>query len=493
MTQLFYTTGQAAKLLGITTHAVRRLAAAGLLKAEPTSGGHLRIPIPEAERLKREGIPLIPQIVQSGAYQTREHDHPRSARDMSAGYAQPVDSDLVRESFDEITIAENALRRRKIDLDSLSLEDQFREHDDWSRSREIDRGVAEAKERAAAEAARVRQQWEHRWHQYALRRFPDDAPATTKLELPGRVSAVLKTMEPNVPEYVTRNLLGAVIAECTEPWRKQQQLEKAIQSAVDKLPRAAKGLELTTWQTRAIARARAAIEKLGGLATLREIEAVACEATEPIIREFEYREICDRIVRMSHVNGAMADELKEGRELVQRAFLALPIGTSIRQLEMARDEALRPLFDRIANRMDQEVRQAVVCSIIFPWDFPPNQKGAVVQAIHKKLEEVPTGTPRRVLEELRQHVLQPFLNSHSRHKKKKQLIESSLGEIFPYLLKLKSERRYDGGEFTTERNLRPVISKVLERELTGDESPDGIAKRIKVLVRHLLGTPGSRR
>ena len=54
-----YRSGQAAKLLGVSAHVLRRLAEAGLVEAKFT-GSQWLFPAEEIERLLREGLPPLP-------------------------------------------------------------------------------------------------------------------------------------------------------------------------------------------------------------------------------------------------------------------------------------------------------------------------------------------------------------------------------------------------------------------------------------------------
>ena len=56
-----YRSGQAAKILGVSAHALRRLAEAGLVDAECT-GSQWRFPVEEIQRLQREGLPPLPAM-----------------------------------------------------------------------------------------------------------------------------------------------------------------------------------------------------------------------------------------------------------------------------------------------------------------------------------------------------------------------------------------------------------------------------------------------
>src|SRR5580658_6717552 len=61
MQDLFFSTGQAARQLGITLATVRVLCENRLIATETTPGGHLRVYASEVERLKRDGLPPIPR------------------------------------------------------------------------------------------------------------------------------------------------------------------------------------------------------------------------------------------------------------------------------------------------------------------------------------------------------------------------------------------------------------------------------------------------
>ena len=61
MNGLYLPTGKAARTLGVTADAIRRLCEAGAIQAETTPGGQWRIPAEEVERLKEEGMPPVPK------------------------------------------------------------------------------------------------------------------------------------------------------------------------------------------------------------------------------------------------------------------------------------------------------------------------------------------------------------------------------------------------------------------------------------------------
>jgi excisionase family DNA binding protein len=486
MYQLFYTTGQAAKVLGVTQHIVRRLAGAGLLKAEASGGGHLRIPGNEIDRLKREGIPPLPQIQKRDDHEDSffESVASRPVRDI-----RPADSEAVRGSFDDVTIAENSLKKRKIEFEAVELQDRFEAHDELDRKHQSERERAAEVMKAAADAIQKRQRWEHEWEEYAIRQLPSDVSASARLGLPDHVSEALQKTDPEHSQFFVQQLVDAAIEKCIAPWRRAQQVQKAIEKAVDQLPSGAKSLfNPTQWQVRAKHAARARVRELGDDATIGEVEVFARQAIEPIIQEFEHQKACKQIVSGLHISGGTSVDQEEGKELVREALLHLPVGASARQMENARDEALKPLNGRIALRQDQELRQSVISTpTLFPWDFSKQSKEAFVEAIQRKFTEVPAHTPRAVLEGLRQQILQLFLDAHTRHKKKQQLIDGGLREIYRYLRELDSKGLYEGPASTTESKLKEPIRRRLENRLTGNESGADVDKKVRLFVRNELG------
>ena len=61
MHETYYRTGQAAKQLGVSSYHIRRLCETGTIDAEITDGQQWKIPAAEIARLKKEGVPPIPQ------------------------------------------------------------------------------------------------------------------------------------------------------------------------------------------------------------------------------------------------------------------------------------------------------------------------------------------------------------------------------------------------------------------------------------------------
>src|SRR5262249_42722550 len=123
---LFYSTGQAARELGITQARVRDLCRNGTIRAEMTDGGQFRIPREVLDKLKREGVPTAPRPMPNGGEAVTVVPAP-VRRSHPALLAEP--SDEVIDSAEEVVCLENELK-------SLGLRRQREEQLDWFRERE---------------------------------------------------------------------------------------------------------------------------------------------------------------------------------------------------------------------------------------------------------------------------------------------------------------------------------------------------------------------
>jgi hypothetical protein len=61
--QNFYRVGQVGKQLGLSSYKIRRLAESGLIPDAEFSGSQWHIPVAAVERMKKEGVPPLPKVV----------------------------------------------------------------------------------------------------------------------------------------------------------------------------------------------------------------------------------------------------------------------------------------------------------------------------------------------------------------------------------------------------------------------------------------------
>jgi hypothetical protein len=485
MAELFYRIGQAAERLGASKHTLRRLWRAGLLQGTTTESGRLMIPGSEITRLEQDGIPPLPQEMEDEDALTDEPD----SQDLIDTEVQS--SDAVRQSFDDVTITKNRVQKRKLDLEGEEVEDHFRAREIRANEERIAKEASDRERRSRTEAQRRQQDWEQKWHQYAIEyvtRRVSGVPADVKLEIPVHVGKVLQRMNPGQPSHVVQALVDAAIAQALKPWQLRRDIAKVVEKAVEQLPFGARSFSTPTkWQIRATNAAYQTIGQLHASASWAEIEAIARDAVEPIGQEFEHQEACDLMARRLCVNGATYHEQLEAKEFVKTALLKLPAGTPTSEMQRVIEATLAPLAHRIALREDQELRKRVTFWASFPWGFPEGDKENALQAVRQAFEQLPAGTPQRALEDQRDKAIEPFLVRHKKRELKKKLIESGLDEIFPYLLKLEQDWEFDKGTWALKDEVKNPIQQQLEKELTGDESAEDVAKRVRRLVRRELG------
>jgi excisionase family DNA binding protein len=338
----YYRSGQAAKQLGISSYHVRRLCEAGEIAAEITDGNQWRIPVTEIRRLETEGVPPVPQEL---------NDDPADQQ------ATPLDRGRGRdrvEAAPEVTAAANAVRiaasqveRRRLERDAEEVEDWFRERT----RRETAQAAEELRRREAEQSQQVRRERIAGWTRYALNAIPFGFPREAELDVHTVVSGILGRLDLATDETTIKRLISAAIEKALVPWRRVQDRQKAIESAVNQLPFEVKYLpEFAALKSRAAEAATAAVAKLGEDAGVNDLELGATSAVQPMIREYEHKAACNRAVTELYLPGATSEELEQGKKRVKRALFTLGCDTSQKHIDRAKRDALAPLEAKIAHR-----------------------------------------------------------------------------------------------------------------------------------------------
>jgi excisionase family DNA binding protein len=348
MQPLFYSTGQVARQLGTTLAAVRVLCENRVIAAETTPGGHWRVPASEVERLKRDGLPPIPRPLPTesappaGNGTAGRHGHPEFPAD------EP--SDEVVFAADQVSITRSMLERRKIERD-------IEETEDWFRDRQRQQAAAEAADRQRTEAKQAEQRrllWVQQWTQYALNSVPYDARREVEMEVHTTVQEALSVLQPSQPEAITRRLVDAAVHRALGPWTRKQEIERALKAGLNRLPGDVQfRVEYAPLKQRAWDAAVAAIGRLREEANYNEMETAAVQAVQPMTREYEHQQACQRIVRRVYIFDATREEDEAAKEAVRKALAALPIGAAATQLEKAEETALTPHKAAVATRKEK--------------------------------------------------------------------------------------------------------------------------------------------
>jgi excisionase family DNA binding protein len=493
----YYRTGQAAKVLGLSSYQLRRLAECGLIDADFT-GNQWRISSREVERLHKEGVPEVPAGVDA---EQAPEPRPRLAAN---GFLAPPSNAAVS-AVEDVHIAENLLKKRRVELDLLELEDKFQE-----------REIAEAErhaERERAERARLeeddRTDWLRRAEESGLRRIHPDVPAQMRLTALEAVRTRLEPLTPIPSPQVTAEIINAALELALGPWIRLGDMAAVAAEIREKLP----------WEFRdspevRTAAVEAAVSAMNDLltgnihATLRDLKAAATAPVQAVVSTFRHEHRCRKLLNdhwWLRLPDGTAEEQAQAKAAVETALLQQPFTKSDRDMEKARNSALAPFHAAVAQaraeqqtqqqadarqRQDRVNREAVLRST--SWKFPygmPQEENALAAA-REAIEGLPEYTSVRDLEAARDRAIKPYFEKHAERKRKEDQITSGLHEVFPYLLKLEAENRLGSKRaYTLKCELEPKIRKQLEAEMKGQEPPEHVTKLVRRIVREALGVP----
>lgn len=486
---MYYSTGQAARELGVTQGRIRALCESEVIESTSTPGGQLRIPKAEVERLRREGLPVIPRPL------PRSEDGPSAPRrrrsrngDEVALLAAP--SEAIIESAEEVAFLENEVRALDLKQQKEERLDFFREREDRKFTRQTEREEVERLRQDQADADSRRQRWLDKWIEFGLNSVPRDAPRQYQTEVHSAVEGVLERGKPTQPDSTTRQLVEAAVARALAGWHRQKTVSEVIREACEAYDVAWEMKSNSQWKARMLAAAGDAVAKLREGAGSVELKATAQSALVPLVREFEIvrarQEVIDGV--RAQLPGATTEECEEGKEEVRGALSKLPLGTSRRELERTRATVLEPIRTVIAARQDQQMRTAVLQHIEFRFiGWSGSLQRQAISEIRQRFDRTPLGTARAELERTREHVIERYRRDHEKQERRTRLIEFGVRQILPYLNKMVVDGwELDDTAYIVARDLERPIREVLAQELEGNEAEDRVSSLVRALVRDEL-------
>jgi hypothetical protein len=437
---LYFTTGQAAQQLNASQAQIRALCESGAVEVETTPGGQYRIPAGELARLRRDGLPPLarplPDASKPTAGNGRSH---RSSLELLADPSRELVS-----AVEEVTITERQLEKRKLEHALEEEEDWFRTRADQQAQREGEQGEAERRRKEAEDAARLREERDNDWLQYAMQMVPHGARAQVEQEIHEEVQITLDKIRLAEPLNVVQRVVDASIARVLKPWRRSQDISEAIEDARRTLPSAMRysSLEPTAWESQACRAAAKALEDVRSDAPYDEIRAVAREAVMAVIAAFE--------------------------------------------LDRAEQRAKREAEERSKQDRDQRARLLQYPWLRLPYDMPAEQEKAAVLASQKAFAALPEGTSEPDLKTARDRVVKPFLDAHAQRKRKETLIAAGMQQVLPSIQRLEEQWEFEKTAWTLSQEISEPIRRDLEQVLTGDEGTEELEKRVRRLVRRQL-------
>jgi len=365
-----YRTGQLARVLGVSSYQIRRLAEAGLIEAE-YSGKQWRIPARELERLQKEGVPEIP--ANTGATQSPPPRPKSTSASPAPGLvAAPSDDVVAAHEQADITAQQVEIRRNR--LERLKMKREMYQVGDYFRKRrlereaeraaedqaELERAEAERRREAQAERESRRREWCESWQRYALGLIPWEAQNQVEGQVYAAVAQVLGELEPRHDAGITQRLVDSAVERALAPWRSSKETQKAIERAIYALPWDIQyNSAYARFKHRAFQAATDAINQLPESAGYSARETATLQATQGIVTEYNHREQCDAVLEdlWRQLRSSTPAELKRAEEDVGAALSKLPVGTSEQAMKDARDKALQPVLETITMRLAERQQQ----------------------------------------------------------------------------------------------------------------------------------------
>lgn len=224
------------------------------------------------------------------------------------------------------------------------------------RNRKRQAEVAAERERARQiQIQHHRREWRDTWLAYALNSTPWRTPKEAENQIYAAVELALSRLDPDQPASLVKRLIGAAVQEALAPWRRAEKKEDALKSGLEQIPWAVKyNQEFADLRQRARSLVAESVDRLRPDATDWEVNESAKQAVEPVIREYEHRKSCQKLLSFISLPGATPEEFEDAREAVKMALSTLRIGSTQREMKKARDTALAPFQTMIAERDEHQ-------------------------------------------------------------------------------------------------------------------------------------------
>jgi hypothetical protein len=514
--QIMYRMGQAAKDLGVSTYRLRRLCETGVVNAEFTASRQWEIPAAEIERLKQEGVPSAPRIVDSEAEASSPPNGKERATSTLLANPSPELVYAAEESemsSRQLATAKNKLEENKVLWEQTEIEDRFadrqrrlREQEEAENRRYEEELESEARRRHKEEAAAQRQKFFSEWLEYALKKKPYGAPNEIELDIHSEVLAALAKVDVNEKTFVVRRLVDAATERGLRTWKADEAKRAVINEAIAQAPYEMRWHDL--WKLRTRKAASDALKDLGSSMTQDEMTPVARTALQPLIQEFEHARKIEQAVNSVRINGATYDELSEAQEVVREALSDLPNNAGNRQITESKEAALAPLAARVTERVareDAEHRREQVLSGMswrLPSQISDDDKESAIAEIKEALDDLPADASQREMEKARDEIVESYRGAYEKKarraqektaqaRKKTDLVKFGLAQIRPYAEKMLRKFDYGRGEsvWSIESRVKTEVREVLQQELSGEESESEVAQIVRQVM---LGFEGCR-
>jgi excisionase family DNA binding protein len=358
MNEGLYRTGQAARILNVSAHHIRRLCEAGLIPgAQMTDGNRWRLPANQVDRLKTDGIPPIPQIERAASVSPAHAPAslgPRKPEPAGIGFIDDepaiAPDPAVLEESSKLAIAHRRLQRRRLELETENVEESFREKEK-RRATELEiQRQREAEERQRAN----RKRWTDQWLKFGLDNLPPGVSGACELAVYTEVESTLKLLSPEQSSEVVRQLVLASVRKAIAPHLRKEEQQRAINAALSRL--SAKVTSSPAWNDRARRAASEAVRKVGDSAAQDDLVAAVAAAVNAVsvecIHQSQIAEVVDDWGWPEYFN-ATDEDRDEAKRLARVALADVALGANRWELSRIRDKAVAPVVAKIRARKDR--------------------------------------------------------------------------------------------------------------------------------------------
>jgi excisionase family DNA binding protein len=359
---VFFTTGQVANELKVSSQTIRNLCSGGQIQAERSAGGHFRIPASELERLKAlDSLPATARATISGSASRQAKSN--SPQLLAAPSPRAIElAEQAYTSDRELVTDLNKLHRMKIQKETTELEDYFDDREQTRLEKEFaedqrwrDQHEKQREQRLNEWRAQERERFTSKWIAYTLAQRSPGIPEFPLLVLDD-VRSTLNKLDPATSEPVVQALVDAAIARSLQPLRAAQRWRetkhRALQRAFSSLPAAMQ------WDSACEVRVRLAarqpLDKAPENTTLDELTEMVERELRPLVEEHEHNERIRKAMTFVSLPAANTADREDAQEAIRSALFALPVGVGDRQIQQAKQNALEQIQQRIAARIQKE-------------------------------------------------------------------------------------------------------------------------------------------
>jgi hypothetical protein len=511
----FYRCGQVAKELGTSSYKIRRLAESGLIPDAEFSGSQWHIPVAAVERMKRDGLPPLPKVVDTDDAGTSPTANPKE-RTPTTLLAEPspemiTAAERAEISGRELTVAKNRLEHKRVGREETEIDDFYadrkkRQQDEEERQYRLaeEQAVAEQQQRDKKAAAEQRKKFLSTWLEYALQRTPNDAPTEVELDIHDEILKALQNVDTDERDSTVRRLVDAAVDRSLKPWNTEKTKRSAIETALSGLPYKMRWYE--PWKRRAAKLASEALADIRPGADRDEMLAIAEAALAPLTLEYSHAQKVENAIHSISIDGANSDERSEAQDLVREALVALPAGSADRQIALAKVGAMQPVVDRVIARLATEERcrrrEHVMYGLHWklPSEISDDDEQDAKEEIEEALNELPAGASEKQMESIRDKIISDYEADYrakqkaadrkaERAKQKSHLVTVGLQSIPANAQRLLRDYEYDRREnaLLIELRVKSEIKKFLEDELTGTEDERDVVHMVREEMEEIEG------